>query len=154
MRSRRRGRSAAPQLPSAESFIKNANLVVRNQAEAPVLSPEAQETRAIAKTTSKLAAATLDQIVATAYNQENTTEAFQYIQAAFETTLFSMSADDRNVTFFRSMSEHLTNITNVVVFGQSTEEESEFVSYEDEDAAKEIEGISYDQALLDENLED
>ena len=52
MRSRRRGRSAAPQLPSAELFIKNANLVVRNQAEAPVLSPEAQETRAIAKTTS------------------------------------------------------------------------------------------------------
>lgn len=130
MRSKRRGRSAAPQLPSAESFIKNANLVVRNQAEAPVLSPEAQETRAIAKATSKLAAATLDQIVATAYKQENTTEAFQYIQAAFETTLFSMSADDRNVTFFRSMSEHLTNITNVVVFGMGESKDIDSVSYE------------------------
>ena len=128
---RRRGGSTAPQLPSAESFIKNANLVVRNQAEAPVLSPEAQETRAIAKTTSKLASATLDQIVATAYSQENTTEAFQYIQAAFETTLFSMSSDDRNVTFFRSISDHLTNITNVVIYAiNEPEEEAEFVSYE------------------------
>lgn len=132
MRSRRRGRSAAPQLPSAESFVKNAKLVVRNQAEAPVLSPEAQETRAIAKTTSKLAAATLDQIVATAYNQEDTKTAFQFIQAAFETTLFSMKSNDNDVTLYTSISDHLINITNVLVFEIGASEDIDSVSYESE----------------------
>ena len=123
---RRRGRSEAPQapeLPSAKSFIEKAKLVVGDKAEAPVLSPEAQETRAIAKTTSKLASATLDQIVATAYNQEGPSQALMVTQATFETELFKMESGHEDVQFYQGISKNLTTITNALVFGQSAHSE-------------------------------
>ena len=123
LRSRSRARGAEAQAPSAESFVKQARLVVDQLAQAPVLSAEAQETRDLAKTTNRLAAATLDQIVASAYNQENPSQALMLTQATFETELFKMESDHKGVRFYQGVSKNLTTITNALVFGQSAHSE-------------------------------